>query len=120
MKPSIQIKLYVEEDQSAGDQQDRPAAQSLEQRPGSSLSHRLSAASSLNNSTEGLNEAGRKLKCTLNEEEGYFMIGKTSPNSQIYVLTITIAFAKNLLRVRTYNFILINILYFLFWIYDFS
>lgn len=37
----------------------------------------------------------------LNENEGYFSIGKSVPNCKIYVLTITIAFARNLIRLLT-------------------
>lgn len=55
-------------------------------------------AGSLNNSRDNLHES-KKLQVSLNEQEGYFLIGKYSPNSQTYVLTITIAFARNLLRV---------------------
>jgi hypothetical protein len=95
----------VEEDQSEQPEQEQivhKQAAELQQRPGSSLSHRLSAASSLNNSVEGLNEIGRRLKVTLNQEEGFFAIGKSSPNAQVFVLTITIAFARNLIRVRLF------------------
>lgn len=37
----------------------------------------------------------------LNENEGYFSIGKNEPNCKIFVLTITIAFARNLVRLLT-------------------
>ncbi len=111
-KPTIQIKLYIEEDDSSsnndqavdelGNQLNSMQLQpTLQTRPGSSLSQKLSSASSLNNSSEvlNMNRDSSQLRVKLIEEEGYFQIGKSSPNSQVFILTITIAFAKNLIRV---------------------
>lgn len=95
-KPSIQINLYVEDDQPTqlGD------SISLEMRP-----PQFSTNKPLNSANGSLNTSIDKnvLKINLIESEGYFQIESPSPECQVYTLTITIAFARNLIRLITDN-----------------
>jgi hypothetical protein len=45
-------------------------------------------------------EIESKIKVNLVEKEGYFLIGKSSLDCSTFILTITIAFARNLIRVN--------------------
>lgn len=122
-KPSLQIRLYLEEDTSEEEQalavvspfmsspQLQRAQSQPPMRPSSSLSNRLSNASSVNNSVElGLNQLGKQqpdnmIKAVLDKEHEYFTIGPSSSDSQVYVLTIALCFAQNLIRVSYIEFI---------------
>lgn len=82
----IQINLYVEDDHSVN--------------PSRSTN---SLAPQIRSSSVGSESAqNKKLPISLIEEQGYFLIGKSTPICQTYELTITIAFARNLLRVILY------------------
>ena len=48
----------------------------------------------------------KRLKVSLIENEGYFLIGKQTNDSQTYLLTLTIGFARNLIRVNLFQKIL--------------
>ena len=68
----------------------------------SALKRALSANNSLA-SDSGIGAAhndNRKLKVTLMPDKGYFLVGKASPAAQTYVLSITVSFARHLIRVR--------------------
>jgi hypothetical protein len=78
----INVNLYIEDDQSANNETTTLIPSQL--RPPSTSS----------NSSQN-----KKLQINLINEQGYFQIGKQTENCQTYVLTITIAFARNLLRV---------------------
>lgn len=87
-KPSVQINLYVEDDQPVqlGDSIDMPPPQ---------INKIVTSANvTLNNSLDKRNN----LKINLIPEEGYFQIDRPGPDCNTYVLTITIAFARNLIR----------------------
>jgi hypothetical protein len=79
----IQIILYVEDDQSVN-----PNASA------SSLPPQIRPSSTSSESSQN-----KKLPVTLIDDQGYFLIGKSNDSCQTYVLTITIGFARNLLRV---------------------
>jgi len=66
--------------------------------PQHKINKTISANSSLNNSCD-LKLISNGLKVNLMESEGYFQIDKPTPDCKVYVLTITIAFARNLIRV---------------------
>ncbi len=95
-KPSIQINLYVEDDQPVQlDQQLNSSKQSEIVQLKTSTSN-----ISLNNSLNSVvNENNKRLQISLIESEGYFQLGAQGPNCHTYILTITIAFARNLIRV---------------------
>lgn len=68
-------------------------------RPSSALTRTLSANNSLA-SDSGIGPAdSRRLKVTLVPDKGYFLVGKASPAAQTYILTITVSFARHLIRV---------------------
>ena len=124
----LQINIYIEDDQlgqQAPNENSNHQLNLIETDAKSVLSVNkpsprapLSENNSLNNSTD-LNEMPQtgaatkirsnissnsssnmnKLKVSLVENEGYFLIDKQSKNSETFVLTITIAFARNLIRV---------------------
>ena len=79
-KPAIQINLYVEDDQP------------------------VQLTNIIENPSDSFNASFESKKMPLNvnliENEGYFQIEKKTSQCETYVLTITIAFAKNLMRVR--------------------
>lgn len=88
LKPTLQVNIYIEDDQ-----QQQASANS---RPSSSNSNPVND-----------NDSNQPLKVLLNEEEGYFQIGKTSTqNSQTFIFTIIIAFARNLIKVVVSNIVL--------------
>ena len=66
--------------------------------PPHKINKTISANSSLNNSCD-VRHNSSGLRVNLVEHEGYFQIDKPTPECQVYVLTITIAFARNLIRV---------------------
>jgi hypothetical protein len=120
----LQINIYIEDDQLGPQTHNENSNHQLnliETDTKNTLSTNkpsprapLSENNSLNNSTD-LNEMPQtkirnnissnsssnmnKLKVSLIEDEGYFLIDKQSKNSQTFILTITIAFARNLIRV---------------------
>lgn len=67
-------------------------------RPSSALTRTLSANNSVV-SDSGIGPAAR-LKVTLVPEKGYFLIGQPSMAAQTFILTITVSFARHLIRVR--------------------
>ncbi|RNA18235.1 hypothetical protein BpHYR1_023451, partial [Brachionus plicatilis] len=88
-KPQIKVNIYTEEDQS--NQEEKPELEASQRstgsRPGSSHSAQQAVP--------------QNFQVVLDENEGYFSIGKSGPDCKIYVLTITIAFARNLVRLLT-------------------
>lgn len=95
----MQINLYVEEDQpqQLGDSINidvKPPQYSA----AASENHKslISPASvTLNNSYD---KSRAQPRVNLIEDQGYFQIERATPDCQVYVLTITIAFARNLIR----------------------
>lgn len=108
LKPSIQINLYVEDNQPV-QLSDSQISALNEMRPppppilnNNSKNLTLSANNSLNASYDN-NFNKKTLKIDLINEGGYFQIEKSTHDCQIYVLTITIAFARHLIRLITDN-----------------
>ncbi|CAF0771183.1 unnamed protein product [Brachionus calyciflorus] len=92
LKPQIKVNIYIEEDPSNQDDkaQIEISEKKIDSRPTSS------------HSTRSQNDPEIKpLQISLNENEGYFNVGKPNHNAHTFVLTITVAFARNLVRLLT-------------------
>jgi len=94
-KPSIQINLYVEDDQPV---QLAESANPLTQKPPLQIKNSSSNASLNSSFNSVIHEQKKKLSVNLIETEGYFQIGKANSSCHTYNLTITIVFARNLIR----------------------
>jgi hypothetical protein len=92
----VQINLYVEEDQpqQMSDSVNIEVRSPLYSASAENKSIVSPASVTLNTSYEK-----KPLRVNLIEDQGYFQIDRLTPDCHVYVLTITIAFARNLIRV---------------------
>jgi hypothetical protein len=105
VKPTIQINVYIEDDQNSqhpptsyvNQNTDDVAEQDL-----NNSDHHVKQENNFLNS-DILDINNKKLQVNLIESEGYFLIDKKTSNSSTYILTITISFARNLLRLFSNN-----------------
>lgn len=93
MKPEIRINLYIE-----GEQSNKESAPTQEIKKDAKIVK-------VDSPYKGGNQIDpRKLKPILVESEGYFLIGPESHKSETFVLSVTIGFAKNLLKLIPSDF----------------
>jgi hypothetical protein len=84
-KPNVQINIYVESEQQQQEEDD--------------VNLSVHSAPPLSQHNSLLNLSRNSVDVKLNKNEGYFQIGPSTSSS--FILTITIAFARNLLRLLT-------------------
>lgn len=92
-KPSLQCMIYIEGDQKNASSVTNGVAKSS--RPSSALSGSF-VEDTRNNELSGTKH---QVKAVFDDKLGYFRIGKNNSSQQNYVLTITLVFVRNLIKI---------------------
>ena len=92
LKPALQINIYIEEDQHIEEISSSAAAATTDV-----ISNTKLGANPVRNETTI--ESNQPVRAILNEDEGYFQLGKPTAQSKTFIFTIIIAFARNLIKV---------------------
>lgn len=93
-KPSLQCMIYIEGDQKSASSAASGAIKSS--RPSSALSGSFDEEETRNNELLGTKH---QVKAVFDDKHGYFRIGKNNSSQQNYILTITLVFVRNLIKI---------------------
>jgi hypothetical protein len=108
VKPTIQINVYIEDDQTSNQHQQPPTSYINQNSDDivedlNNSDHHAKQENDFINSDLLDSKNTKKLQVNLIESEGYFLIDKHTPDSSTFILTITISFARNLVRLFSNN-----------------